>query len=114
MEEYTYFVPVKSYQHFLYAKELTKLFVNKYHWKTVNGKSCNKLVSAYLQDCEHSDSRVNTPTYYSTRHGLMRVYPYGLEYIETLNDSLHIERCGFVESGTIKINETKYTVVRCY
>lgn len=75
---YTYYTPVQSDEHYLYASELAE----KYGVFTLSGRPHIQLVSACLSKMEEDIGQ--PPFYYMTRFGLKRVYKYGDDFMRRL------------------------------
>ena len=75
---YTYYVPVTSDEHYLYASELAEMF----GIYTVTGRPHTQLVSAYLTSLELFEQAA--PLFYPTKHGLRRVFRDGANRMELL------------------------------
>lgn len=60
-------------------------------WSTKTNKPPVMFMAAYLHEKESNDERMKRPMYYNTKNGLIRVYPFALEYLEELADFLSDE-----------------------
>lgn len=80
---YTYYVPVTSDEHYLYASELAEMF----GIYTVNGRPHTQLVSAYLTSLELFEQAA--PLFYPTKHGLRRVFRDGPNRVRLLVQKLN-------------------------
>lgn len=79
---YTYYVPVTSDEHYLYASELAEMF----GIYTVNGRPHTQLVSAYLTSLELFEQAA--PLFYPAKHGLRRVFRDGVNRMKLLVQKL--------------------------
>lgn len=108
-KEYTYYVPILSSIHALYAKELADILASNFGWVAAkSNKPAIKLVSEFAKGCEAQDDRVSASTYYETRHGLRRVFLFGTEYLKELVS--HIEKYAIDSHCTVKLNGTEYHI----
>lgn len=76
-------------------------------WSTKTNKPPFTFVAAYLREKESKDERMKHPMYYNTKKGLVRVYPFALEYLEELADFLSGEY-----EAKIKVAGRNYCLVR--
>ena len=98
----------------LYASELAALFFQKTGWAGAKGKPNVRLLSKYLQRREEEDKRVQFPLFYVAKNGMHRVYPYGTEYIDELENFLYVEKekDNDMEHATLALDKTKYHLYR--
>ena len=99
---YTYYVPVTSDEHYLYASELAEMF----GIYTVNGRLHTQLVSAYLASLELLEQ--STPLFYATKNGLRRVFRDGVNRMDLLVQKLkeqpnEIKTMAFPNGKTFKV-----------
>lgn len=96
---YTYYVPVASDEHYLYASELAEMF----GIYTVNGRPHTQLVSAYLTSLELFEQ--SAPLFYATKHGLRRVFRDGVNRMDLLVQKLK-EQPGDIKTMTLPNGKT--------
>lgn len=100
---YTYFKPVLKEEHMLYANEIARM----YGIVTRTGKPANTFVGAYLREISNK-TKGYEQLYYSTQHGMNRVYPASL-YRPAMNGLL--ERIGNEEACVTIENKNYYIKV---
>ena len=65
---YTYYVPMYSSEHFMYAHEIAEYLMTEVGWVTGYGKRPTKYVSLYLDSL--AEARNEKPVLYENRFGL--------------------------------------------
>lgn len=69
---YTYYVPMYSSEHFMYAHEIAEYLMTEVGWVTGYGKRPTKYVSLYLDSLV--EARNEKPVLYENKFGLSKVY----------------------------------------
>lgn len=77
---FKYYAEKESDQHYLFSNEIAELLSRNYGITSENGTPATKLVEALLGDYEHMHGMPKL--FYNTRHGLRRVYPFGIPLVQ--------------------------------
>jgi hypothetical protein len=85
---YIYYLELESDEHYPYSSEIAILLHERLGWSTRTNKPPVMFMAAFLREKESKDERIKYPMYYNTKKGLVRVYPFALEYLEELADYL--------------------------
>ena len=86
--KYTYYAPVKSDKHYLYAKEVYQYLKDRF--EDPKNILSIQLITKYLQTAEQRHNE--QPLYYKHKYGLTRVYPHAREAIrDFLYDHFRLE-----------------------
>lgn len=88
MCSYIYYLELESDEHYPYSSEVAALLYERLGWSTKNNKPPVAFTAAFLREKESKDERMKYPMHYNTKKGLVRVYPFALEYLEELADYL--------------------------
>lgn len=88
MYNYIYYLELESDEHYPYSSEVAALLYERLGWSTKTNKPPVTFMAAFLREKESKDERIKYPMYYNTKKGLVRVYPFALEYLEELADYL--------------------------
>jgi len=99
---YTYFKPVVKQEHMLFASEIAEI----YGIVTRTGNAATIFVSAYLQELS-SKTKGYEQLYYSTGHGMSRVYPSNF-YRPAINNL--IAKIGYNNETKLSIGNKNYYI----